>query len=519
MRRLLLLVVVLLPTGCRIEARRIEPVTRPVVAADTAQRITSPTRAHLVDGGVVVYAEGVELVGDSLLGAGYRYDLLRRDSVVVSAISLDSVVAMESFRQDVDRGATTALSAPATVVGTTLVVGGAIVLFKAIFGSCPTIYSDSAGVERLESEAFPYSIAPLFEMRDVDRLRASADERGVVDLDVRNEALETHYLNQLALFEVLHGAHELALADERGQPLVAGSLRSADAARAAAGAPLDAVLGHADGAAYVASDERLASASSAEEVFDGIELSFAAPRGDSAAVVFRLRNSLLNTVLLYDFMLAAQGARALDWLGSDLATIGPAVDVGNWYSAHMGIRVSVRDGRAWREVGRVPDAGPIAWKDIALVVPVLERDTLRVRLSFLTDSWRIDRVALGEDVRRPVGRSIPVARVVGADGADDAPARDALRAPDESWLRTMPGESFVARFEAGAVPAGTARTFLLVSQGYYVEWVRADWIRAAAPAPRPFVPDDRVLVELMQRWADRRGEFEASFYDHRVPVR
>jgi hypothetical protein len=56
-------------------------------------------------------------------------------------------------------------------------------------------------------------------------------------------------------------------------------------------------------------------------------------------VVLRARNSLLNTVLLYDVMLGARGARALDWVGSDLERVGPALELGNWYATRMGMRV------------------------------------------------------------------------------------------------------------------------------------------------------------------------------------
>jgi hypothetical protein len=55
-----------------------------------------------------------------------------------------------------------------------------------------------------EAELFSNSIAPLFEARDVDRLQAQPDANGMLRLDVRNEAMETHYINHLQLFEVQH---------------------------------------------------------------------------------------------------------------------------------------------------------------------------------------------------------------------------------------------------------------------------------------------------------------------------
>jgi hypothetical protein len=43
----------------------------------------------------------------------------------------------------------------------------------------------------LHAEAFSYSIAPLLEARDVDRLATQPDADGHLRIEVRNEALET----------------------------------------------------------------------------------------------------------------------------------------------------------------------------------------------------------------------------------------------------------------------------------------------------------------------------------------
>jgi hypothetical protein len=173
--------------------------------------------------------------------------------------------------------------------------------------------------------------------------------------------------------------------------------------------------------------------------------------------VLRLRNSLLNTVLLYDEMLAARGARALDWVGVDLERIGPAVQLGAWYAGRMGLKVAVQDGAAWRTVARLRDAGPIAWRDVAAVIPVPPGDSLRVRLSFVADNWRIDRVALAAGIRRPDPRPIAAARLLDAAGTDDTTALASVRDADQRYLQTSPGQRFSAVFEAGiACPAASA---------------------------------------------------------------
>src|SRR6266700_1762590 len=209
MDRRVALPLVLLVSACihvyqSIRPRPLDPHT-PVV-------VTTPVKAHLVDGSTVVFLAGLTVDSAEVRGDGNRYSLTLRDSAAVSSIPLDSIVGMEAFEQSVNSASSFVVSVLATS-GMAGVVG---VLAVAIFGSCPTVYADSAGTALLQAEGFSYSIAPLFEARDVDRLRVAADSDGVVRLELRNEALETHYLNAAALLEGRHDADEFVVPDARG---------------------------------------------------------------------------------------------------------------------------------------------------------------------------------------------------------------------------------------------------------------------------------------------------------------
>src|SRR5213592_1179752 len=174
-----------------IRPRPLDPHT-PVV-------VTTPVKAHLVDGSTVVFLSGVTVDSTQVRGDGNRYSLTLRDSAAVTSIPLDSIVGMEAFEQSVNGASSFVVSVLATG-GLTL---GVAALAVAIFGSCPTVYADSSGTALLQAEGFSYSIAPIFESRDVDRLRLVQAADGSVRLEIRNEALETHYLNHLELLEVM----------------------------------------------------------------------------------------------------------------------------------------------------------------------------------------------------------------------------------------------------------------------------------------------------------------------------
>lgn len=167
--------------------------------------VASPIKAHLLDGSIVVYTRGATIDRTRIAGDGMRYDPTLQHSVLVTNVPLDSVVGVESYERVVNPFRTLLYSTVATTGTAVFTVAAAV----AIFGSCPTIYADSAGTTTLQAESFSYSIAPLLEKRDVDRLQVAADSSGIVRLDVRNEALETHYIDHLELLEARHDPDEL----------------------------------------------------------------------------------------------------------------------------------------------------------------------------------------------------------------------------------------------------------------------------------------------------------------------
>ena len=488
--------------GVRVRALDRTPVT-----------VTSPVKAHLRDGSTVVFSAGAVVGGDTVRGQGMRYGLTLRDSTAIGAISLDSIVGMETF----ERTSNPAAGFAVTVLATAGTLLGAAALAVAIFGSCPTFYADSAGVAQLQAEGFSYSIAPIFESRDIDRLRVIRAADGSVRLEVRNEALETHYVNQLEILQVAHTTSETALVDEFNRVVAVSGEVPLSSARDRRGRDVSRSVAWHDGVVY-STDERIMKRGRVGDLDDWIDISAPAPQGaDSVAIVLRLRNSLLNTILLYDVMLGDAGARSLDWVGQDLKQVGPALAVAQWYQERMGMHLAVNDGRRYRVVGHLRDTGPIAWKDVAVIVPVLTPDTVRVRLSFPMDNWRIDRVVVVSRYRRITPVVVPLVDVQHAEGARDTAALAAMKDADGRYLQTAPGQRFAAVFRANQAMGAGAHTFFLASQGYYTEWMRRSWLRSPR-ADRPFIPSDTALAQALSRWRTSQDSLETLFSATRIPV-
>jgi hypothetical protein len=484
---------------------------RPIDAQE-GTRVTSPVKAHLKDGSTIVYPRGLTVAGGFLQGAGDRYDVTLTKTGIVDSVPLDLVIGMESFRTRVDVAKTVIVSTLATIG----IMVGTVALAIVIFGSCPTVYSGE-GVE--EAELFSSSVAPLFEGRDLDRLHAKADAAGAVRLEIRNEAMETHYINHLQLLDVRHAIDETVLPDMQGRPVIVGGIATPATIVDRAGRDLRTTLAVADDKAY-RTDQPAIEAAVASDMDQWIDLTLPVPiDADTTTLVFRMRNSLLSTVLLYDVMLGSTGANALDWLGEGLANISTAVELGRWYQRRAGLHISVWKDGSYQEVARVPDSGPITWHDVAAIIPVVRGEpTMRVRLSFLADHWRIDRVGVAASVRPVDPKVVPIAQVTNSRGEIEMEALARLSAPDDEYLQTNPGQRFVARFDAGPAPAGLSRTFLLSSQGYYIEWVRGEWIKTAS-VPEPFAPSDEGLLIALHKWSGIRETFEERFVRSRVPVR
>lgn len=491
--------------------------------ASAPQTVESPVRAFLSDGSVVVFPSGAQVTDVAITGDGRRFDLLRNFSGGATAVPLDSVLGIEAFNERTDAGLSLIAS-----LGATAVVGvGTVAAAKAIFGSCPTVYTVDEGQEVLESEAFSYSISPLLEARDTDRLSVAADSAGIVELEIRNEALETHYINHLELVEVRHGPEERILTDHENLLVSVGPLRRFRTVRDRSGRDVGGELSGRDDRIFSSSPERVSAAARGDER-DWIEVTIPPVLADTAAVVLRLRNSLLNTVLFYDLMLGSQGARALDWMGRELESIGAAMELGAWYHEHMGLRLEVERAGAFEEVARLGDTGPIAWKQVAFPVPVRRGEPTPVRLSFLADAWRIDELAWSRRIDRPDDRVVPVSEVRSllsetarspagqSERSDELKAR--VSAADDSYLVTSAGTGFTVRFDVGTPHGRERRTFLLSSQGYYTEWVRPRWIRSAE-GDGPFRPTEDLIPELMSRWQEVKGSMEEAFYATRIPVR
>jgi hypothetical protein len=184
----------------------------------------------------------------------------------------------------------------------------------------------------------------------------------------------------------------------------------------------------------------------------------------------------------------------------------------------MGLGVEVWDRGRYRDAGRIPDQGPIAWSERALRLPNVEAEDgkLKLRLSFVADNWRIDQVSLALDSEQGKSRIVPVTEVETPEGPrPDIPAF--LTAADKEYLITRPGDRLQVHFDTVTGEAGSDRSFFLASDGYYIEWMRKDWLTNGRQ--QKFRPGTESLLRAINSYAEKRDQYREEFESTRIEVR
>lgn len=335
---------------------------------------------------------------------------------------------------------------------------------------------------------------------------------------VTNEALETHYINALSLTTVDHPAGCEALPTDGGGVLLFGRSTPTARARSRDGRDVSGLLSERDSEWYE-TDTSQVRALTATTVRDWVDIAVPVPPyAKTACLAFKLRNTLLNTVWLYDVALKQQGFGALDWLAMSRKDVFSGLRLRNWYGRNFGLHILAPSGRGFREVGRIRDTGPITWHQTAVQVPVQGRDTLRLRLDFLPDNWVIDWVGVSfEEAGRAAVRTVKCDRVEDGDGNVLPKVRSQLNAKDRSYFVTYPTDCYYLAFKADPVPEGLERDWFVRTEGYYTEWLRRDWLKAEPNAR--FELDDQSIMQAASLWLQKKPEMERLFLETKLPVR
>ncbi|MEN8006765.1 MAG: hypothetical protein ABFS42_07090 [Candidatus Krumholzibacteriota bacterium] len=464
-------------------------------------------KAHLSDGGVYLLSNWhVDETSRVIEGRGILYDA-RRDSVAGGpfVVPLDSVAIFES-----------------NIVHTSSAVAGLSVLSvaslgltvycianpKACFGSCPTFYAaDEHGQSLLMAEGFSASVAPNLEDSDLDALFRATGTGGRFTLDMTNEALETHVVRHADLLMVPRPPDGRVMAAQDGTFWEAMNLQSPVRGLGSEGECTE-LLTACDGRerTSLADSLYLGAKESLDLEFDRI------PPGKLGLVVAS-RHSLLSTYLFYQGLayLGEQAAPALARLDHAPETQPGSQTLGDLLG-RIEVQVPGPDGE-WITAGTTGETGPLAVNVHMLRLPDLDPADPRLRLRFTKGNWRLDYVALAVLGDRVWPDRVAPAMVL-RNGHPDPDALAKLTSPDRTLI-TLPGDRY--RLVYDLPTAGGQWDVFLESRGYYLEWMREEWLAEEDPvkAALMFRYPRLALSYLAPKFKELEPGMEAHFWGSR----
>ncbi|MBI3235956.1 MAG: hypothetical protein HYZ42_18300 [Bacteroidetes bacterium] len=161
-------------------------------------------KAHLKNGDLCVLNDTwkVDTEENVVWGKGTRYNFNRTPTLVGTIlVPVDSVLIFETNTK-VDNKNHGKIAALTILAGLDVSLG----LFcatnpKACFGSCPTFYmNEKDNFHYADAEGFSDAISPSMEYGDIDALDAPKIKDKHFSLVMKNEALETHCVNNVKLY-------------------------------------------------------------------------------------------------------------------------------------------------------------------------------------------------------------------------------------------------------------------------------------------------------------------------------
>lgn len=455
---------VLVSGGCGVST-----VSKQLIAPEqfrSAQHGSGSLKAHMVAGDMYILNDWqVDSTQTRINGSGNHLDWNRDllDSGLCSVL-LDSVVIFEM--NEVHPSASIAALGIVTVASAVVSV---ICLAnpKACFGSCPTFYVDDGDSLLLQAEGFSSSVSPALEATDIDALYRAKFGDATTTITMTNEAYETHVVRHADLLAVKKptSGRIMSTSDRRFWEVVASVAPKVAADKSGVETSL---LTDFDGEEWYSLADST-DLSTKEE----IELQFPSLDGERFGIAIASRQSLMSTYLFYQ-TLAYMGTGAGEIFAA-LERRGPGMisefrsfgeDLGN-------IEVLLPDSvDHWKSAGVIRETGPLATDMHLLLLPSSESAPNSIRIRVTKGYWRLDQIALVSVGEQHLPRRIHPSMATRQGNSD--PAALAALLDDSRTLVTLPGDTVQLTYELPQPPQHYE--FFLESRGYYLEWMREDWL-------------------------------------------
>ncbi len=461
-------------------------------------------KAHMLNGWSYVLKDWkVNEEARNVTGNGKLYDTDRKLAQEGDfVISLDSVALFETNVIHTSPGIAVLSVVTAASIALSIYC---ITNPKSCFGSCPTFYASDGKKELLVAEGFSASVAPALEATDIDALYRVKTFGTEFELKLTNEALETHVIRFANLLVALKPDKGRVLVTPSGEFVQVKELIPPSSCQGPEGECLAQIFQFDGLERYSSTDSNnLATKETIDLEFENI------PKKELGLVIAS-RQSLLSTFLFYQ-SLAYMGNKVGEWLA--------LLNRGNMFSKERasaigktlgGIEVQMQDEAGnWVSVKSIHETGPLAADVRVIPLGKAIKDHLKLRLRLTKGHWRLDWLALamlGEKIKPIRIQPYQVTRNKLIDGQALELLLDSSKV-----LATFPGDEYYLKYK---LPQDFQNYELfLESRGYYLEWMREEWLKEEnqAQALRMFTDPEGMLKELAPEFKKIEPEIEKQFW-------
>lgn len=468
-------------------------------------------KAHLQNGDVYIFDDQwqVDTAKLNIIGNGTLYNL-KRESVKSGLLTVPvSDIVLYETNKIPTRGRD-AILVPRLMIG-----AGSIAMTvycqknpKACFGSCPTFYlEESPSVFSSNAEAFSNAVLPSFEKRDIDALQNGCLEDCQVKLTMKNEALETHCIREAVLLGIPRDAGENVFHSPKKGFYKTGEMIAPDCVWHEAGSMITEFQDADEIEWFSLVDEQ--DLNTKEEIF----LEFDSKGKKDLGLAIRFRQTLMTTYLFYS---------SLDYMGAEYGEILSKIERDKDLKKRTDLLNEILGGieifswserkKDWIFEGQMLEIGPIAHN--LQLMPLLKNPTTsKIKLRLNKGLWRIDMAALVPNLEKvePIRMKADFVRFHGENRPDLC---DSLT-DSEAQLISMPGEVYELYYQ---LPEERDYALFLDAKGYYLEWMRDEWLKASNPKKlfQLLVSPAKYLKGETAAYKEYEKTMEAAFWNSKI---
>lgn len=450
---------------------------------------------------------------DQLKGQGKLFDF-NRNQINEGELSfqIEDIAIIETNQLELIKAKDKQKVAALSILTAINVIGDVICITnpKACFGSCPTFYLNGVSIQNsAHAEGFSSSISPSMEMEDLDALQFSTSSK-TLGITMKNEAYETHMVNELLLQAVPKYSADHIFHDKNKVFFKCDKLIS----------PVKAMVNNEsilpeiksiNNLEYYSKTDSLDLASKEEIYLEFNDVPF-----QNSGLVINFRQTLLTTFLLYNGI-SYMGNEVGDYFAKIETNANIKKRISNPFKqlGQINLYYWNNNSQKWILFEELYETGPIAKNLMIAPMGAIQTDdnTLKIKVELTKGLWRLDYMGLASIEKKVTPLSLYPTRMTTNNSSYYEQAK--IMHDDNDYLITFPGDEFNFEFDLPPLPKEMVYELFLMSKGYYLEWVRKDWIKNKnlTKLKKMLLNDDKTWIDLAKEYKSIEGSMEGVFWN------